>query len=118
MTVDTWPSYLIVDRDLPAVGVVLDGDQVAMDTDYQSDTAQLCVTFGGFHGAVTYSWAVGTTPGRSDVRGFRDLTASESANKMACAALNLAHNMIYYSTMTAENIVGLTQTVSSDGGQN
>ena len=119
MNVATWPSSMIVDRDQPAVGVVLDGDRAAMDIDYQSDTTELCVTFDGFHGAVSYSWAVGTTPDGSDIFSFRSLTASESQNKKACMdGLNLADNAVYYSTITAGNIVGLTQTVSSDGGQN
>lgn len=119
MNVTTWPSSIIVDRDRPAVGVVLDGDRTAVDIDYQSNTTQLCVTFDGFHGAVSYSWAVGTTPGGSDFIGFRDLTPSESQSKRACTdGLNLADDTFYYSTVTATNIVGLTQTVSSDGGQN
>lgn len=117
MTVATWPDRIIVDRDPPAVGVVLDGDRAGVDTDYQSDTTQLCITFGGFHGAVSYSWAVGTSPGGSDLIGFRDLTSSESASKRACVdGLSLSDNTVYYSTVTAENVVGLTQTVSSDGG--
>ena len=119
MNVTTWPSSIIVDRDQPAVGVVLDGDRAAVDIDHQSDTMQMCVTFDGFHGAVSYSWAVGTTPGGSDIIAFRDLTPSESHSKRACMdGLNLGHNTVYYSTVTAINIVGLTQTVSSDGGQN
>ena len=118
MNVTTWPSSIIVDRDQPAVGVVLDGDRTAVDIDYQSNTTQLCVTFDGFHGAVSYSWAVGTTPGVSDIIAFRDLTPSESQSKRACRdELSLADNTVYYSTITATNIVGLTQTVSSDGGQ-
>lgn len=119
MTVVTWPSSIIVDRDPPAEGVVLDGDRVAMDTDYQFDTTQLCITFGGFYGAISYSWAVGTTLGGSDVVPFRDLSSAESESKRACAdGLNLMDNVVYYSTITAENVAGLTQTVSSDGGQN
>lgn len=117
-TIATWPSDIIVDREPPAVGVVRDGDQVTMDTDYQSDTTKLCITFGGFHGAVSYSWAIGTSPGGSNF-GNRDLTASESDSKMACTdELSLSDNTIYYSTITAENVVGLTQVASSDGGQN
>lgn len=117
MTIATWSSSIIVDRDPPAVGVVLDGDNVAMDADYQSDTTQLCITFRGFHGAVSYSWAVGTVPGQSNIMGFRDLTPSELESRRACAGLNLLDNSVYYSTITAENIAGLTQTVSSDGGK-
>ena len=119
MTVETWPSDIIVDRDPPAVGVVWDGDQVAMDTDYQSDATRLCITFGGFRGAISYSWAIGTSPGGSNIRGFRNLNASESDSKKACIdGLSLSDNTVYYSNITAENVVGLTQTVSSDGGQN
>ena len=118
MNVTTWPSSIIVDRDQPAVGVVLDGDQTVVDIDYQSNTTQLCITFDGFHGAVSYSWAVGTTPGGSNVIAFRNLTPSESQSKKACTdGLSLADNAVYYSTVIATNIVGLTQTVSSDGGQ-
>ena len=117
-TVVTWPSDIIVDREPPAVGVVWDGDQVAVDTDYQSDLTQLCITFGGFHGAISYSWAIRTSPGGSNFRN-RDLTASESGSKMACMdGLSLSDNTVYYSIITAENVVGLTQTASSDGGQN
>ena len=116
-SVATWPSYIIVDRDPPAAGAVWDGDRVAMDTNYQSDKTQLCITFGGFHGAVSYSWAV-TTPGRSGFVVSRDLTSSESASRRACEdSLSLSDNAVYYSTITAENIAGLTQNVSSDGGQ-
>jgi len=119
INVATWPSSIIVDRDPPAEGVVLDGDQVAMDADYQSNTTRMCITFGGFHGAVSYSWAVGTMPGGSDVNPFRDLSSAELESRRACAdGLNLIDNLIYYSTVTAENVAGLTQTVSSDGGQN
>lgn len=117
MNIATWPSSILVDRDPPAVGVVLDGNQVGVDIDYQSDTTQLCITFGGFHGAVSYSWSVGTTPGGSDIMAVRDLTSTESESKMACDGISLSDNTVYYSTVTAENIAGLTQTISSDGGQ-
>ena len=118
-TIATWPSSIIVDREQPTVGVVLDGDRPTQDVDYQSDKTQLCVTFTGFHGAVSYSWAAGTTPGDSNTIAFRNLTSSESENKRACMdGLNLQDNTVYYSTITARNIVGLTQTVSSDGGKN
>ena len=118
-TIATWPSNIIVDREQPTVGVVLDGDRTTLDVDYQSDKTQLCVTFAGFHGAVSYSWVAGTTPGGSNIIAFRSLTSSESQNKRACIdSLSLQDNTIYYSTITARNIVGLTQTVSSDGGKN
>ena len=100
------------------MGVVLDGDQTTVDTNYQSNTTQLCVTSDGLHSAVSYSWAVGTIPGGSDVIAFRNLTPSESQSKKACIdGLSLVDNAVYYSTVIATNIVGLTQTVLSDGGQ-
>jgi len=115
-TVVDWPSSLIADREPPAVGNVYDGDQTAVDVDYQSSTSQLCVTFDGFHRAVTYIWGVNTTPGASDVLS-RALSATEIANKRACTVgLLLQTNVMYYSTITAENALGLAQTVTSDGG--
>ena len=118
MNVTTWPSSITVDWDQPAVGVVLDGDQTTVDINYQSNTTQLCVTSDGLHGAVSYSWAVGTIPGGSNIIAFKNLTPSESQSKKACIdGLSLADNAVYYSTVVATNIVGLTQTVSSDGGQ-
>ena len=87
-----------------------------MDVDYQSSTSQLCVTFNGFHRAVEYTWGTSTTPGASDIFS-RALTATEIANKRACTnGLSLLTNMMYYSTITAENSLGLTQIVTSDGG--
>lgn len=119
MTVATWQSSIIVDRDPPAEGIVLDGDQTVVDVDYQFNMTRLCVTFSGFHGAVSYSWAIGTTPGGSDVAAFRHLTALESKDKKACNnGLNLMDNTVYYSTVTALNVVDLSRTVSSDGGKN
>jgi len=107
---------LIADREPPAVGSVYDGDQTAVDVDYQSSTSQLCITFNGFHRAVAYTWGASTTPGASDTFS-RTLTTTEIASQRACTnGLSLPTNMMHYSTITAENALGLTQMVTSDGG--
>ena len=115
-TVADWSSSLIADRVPPAAGNVYDGDQTSVDVDYQASTSRLCITFNGFHRAVEYAWGVSATPGGSDILS-RALSATEIANKRACTdGLSLQTNTMYYSTITVQNALGLSQTVTSDGG--
>jgi hypothetical protein len=106
ITVDTAP---------PAPGAVNDGP--GADADFQGDTTSIAANWAGFadagSGVATYAWAIGTTPGGTDVRPFTNVGAATAAT---AAGLSLARGTKYYVTVRATDAVGnVGPTATSDG---
>ncbi|XP_033747032.1 uncharacterized protein LOC117332256 [Pecten maximus] len=98
-------EQILIDLTPPNVGVVLDGDKLDTDIDYQWDTSIMCAEWVRFYdeesGIRDYIWGVGTTQGADDVVKFHNLTHHY---KRSCAGdLDLKHNTTYYSTVNAYN---------------
>ncbi len=95
-------------------GFVNDGD--AADLDLQISPTSLSANWGGFEDPESaiggYSWAVGTTPGGTDVRGFVDVGGATTATD---PALVLSFGTTYYVTVRGANRAGLEVSLTSDG---
>ncbi|MEI8374410.1 MAG: hypothetical protein WCJ35_16420 [Planctomycetota bacterium] len=63
-------------------------------------------------GISRYDWAIGTTPGGSDVQGLTNVGTSTSAMN---SSLSLTAGTTYYVTTQATNGAGLQSTVTSNG---
>ncbi|XP_060074374.1 uncharacterized protein LOC132554093 [Ylistrum balloti] len=98
-------EQILIDLTPPNVGVVLDGDKLDTDIDYQFDTSTICAEWVRFYdeesGIRDYIWGVGTAKGADDIVKFHNLTHHF---KRSCAGdLALKHNTTYYSTVNAYN---------------
>ncbi|OWF46933.1 Delta-like protein 1 [Mizuhopecten yessoensis] len=98
-------QQILIDLTPPNVGVVLDGNQIDTDVDYQADTSTMCAQWVSFYdeesGIRDYIWGVGTITGADDVVKYHNLTHHY---KRSCAGdLNLKHNTTYFSTVKAYN---------------
>ncbi len=64
-----------IDTTAPVAGAVFDGDTV--DADYQGSTTILKANWSGFSdsgsGITSYQWAIGTSPGGTQVQGYTDV---------------------------------------------
>ncbi|MBI2930505.1 MAG: hypothetical protein HYY16_02545, partial [Planctomycetes bacterium] len=103
-----------VDDTPPAGGTVNDGP--SSDIDWQNYTWQLSSNWTGFtdpeSGIFSYEWAIGTSPGATDIQPFVSVgTVTSGAN----GSLSLAAGLTYYVTVRATNGSGLVSTRSSDG---
>lgn len=105
-------SYPDVTR--PDAGVVSDG--LGDDIDFQSSTSTVFANWGGFtdpeSGVKTFEWAVGSSPGKDDLRAFADAGFVQQA---AATGLALPSGKSFYVTVRAVNDAGLGTDVSSDG---
>ena len=61
-----------------------------------------------------YQWAIGTTPGSTDIQEFSDLGAAQFGINGKLEGI-LQDNHTYYATLRAINGAGLTTTVISSG---
>ncbi|MBI2931957.1 MAG: hypothetical protein HYY16_09920, partial [Planctomycetes bacterium] len=104
---------VIVDTTPPVAGSVNDGP--TSDIDAQNFTWQISANWSGFtdpqSGIAVYEWAIGSSPGATDVQPFTSLGTTSAAN----GSLSLADATTYFVTVRATNGVGLTTTASSDG---
>jgi hypothetical protein len=104
-----------VDGSAPVAGVVRDGTTVGVDLDQQVSNSSLGANWSAFtdsqSGVVGYEWAVGTSPGATNVIGFTSVGSATSAS----APVGLTNGSTYYVTVRATNGVGLTSTATSDG---
>jgi len=104
---------VLVDGTPPVAGTVRDG--AGADLTYQASTTTLSASWSGFSDAETgvmYDWAIGTSPGATDVQAFVPVgTASNASN----GALALADGTTYFVTIRATNAAGLTVSAGSDG---
>lgn len=103
------------DTSPPLAGTVLDGSGPA-DLQRQTSTTTLGASWSGFSdpesGIIGYAWALGTTPGGTDVQDFIDVGPSTHA---ANTALTLAVGTRYYATVRAWNGAGQMLEARSDG---
>lgn len=103
-----------VDSSPPLPGTVADG--TSEDLDVYSAGGGLAANWSGFadpgSGVVAYAWAMGTTPGGTDVQDFVDVGMATSA---ANTTLVVDARQTYYVSVRATNGAGLATTTSSDG---
>jgi uncharacterized membrane protein YgdD (TMEM256/DUF423 family) len=104
-----------VDSTPPTAGVVDDGP--GADVDSQPSRTTIEANWSGFVDAVSgiasYRWAIGTTPGGTNVQPFTDVgLATDAAN----SGLTLAEDATYYVTVKAVDAAGnVGSPVTSDG---
>ncbi len=96
----------------PSPGVVNDG--AGPDIDNQQ-TATISANWSGFTdstGVVSYDWAVGTSPGATDIMAFTSVGTATSAS---ASGLPVSPAVLYYVTVRAHDAAGSTTSSSSDG---
>lgn len=104
------------DTTAPVVsGVPNDG--AGADVDYQTATTALSANWAGVFfesqsGISAFEWAIGTTPGATNVLAFTSVGTAGSATK---SGLALTSGTTYYVTARATNGAGLQSTATSDG---
>ncbi|MDQ7779968.1 MAG: fibronectin type III domain-containing protein, partial [Planctomycetota bacterium] len=100
----------------PVAGVVNDGAQAGVDIDFQNSTTTISANWSGFSdpesGISGYEWAIGTSPGATDVHPFQDVGMATSAST---SHVMLTAGATYYVTIRATNGAGLSTAASSDG---
>src|SRR5205823_4192520 len=104
-----------VDSTPPTAGVVNDGP--GPDVDAQPSRTTIAANWAGFADAVSgiasYQWAIGTTPGGTNVQPFANVGTATSATN---TGLTLAEDGTYYVTVKATDGVGnVGSAVTSDG---
>jgi hypothetical protein len=106
----------IVDGTPPTAGSVNDG--LGVDVDVQTSTSAIEASWSGFADAESgisgYEWAIGTTPGGTDLQGFTSVGVVTSA---ARSGLSLVYGSTYFATVRATNAFGGTMSATSDGVQ-
>lgn len=107
---------IVVDQEVPLVGVVLDGDHLG-DVQYQSSTSALSAHWHGFfdrHSFIKkYLFGIGGSPGMWDVSSLHDVGLRLRGEKLS---LNLASGRRYFATVVAVDAAGLhSPPVGSDG---
>jgi hypothetical protein len=114
LTVNATSDGVLVDGSGPVAGTVRDGS--GADVDIQTSTTTIQANWLGFSdahsGIAGYEWAIGTTPGGTQIQGFTSVGISSSASN---GALSLANGTTYFVTVRATNGSGLTVTATSDG---
>eukprot|EP00117_Sycon_ciliatum_P029304 scpid3325/ scgid0538/ Aggrecan core protein; Cartilage-specific proteoglycan core protein len=107
-----------LDAQPPAGGTVLDVDVTTgtlVDIDYQMYLTQLRSRWQGFtalSGIASYTWGIGTAPGKYDVATARPYGLTTQA---IVPGLKLTSGVRYYAVVSCTSKVGRTTTVSSDG---
>ncbi|MBI2931486.1 MAG: hypothetical protein HYY16_07525, partial [Planctomycetes bacterium] len=103
-----------VDSSPPIPGTVNDGP--GPDIDWQNTPWQLGTNWSGFSdphtGIASYEWAIGTSPGATDIQPF---TPSPSPISAAAGSLSLSHATTYFVSIRAINPAGLSTVATSDG---
>lgn len=102
----------VVATETPQAGFVHDGRLAGHDIDYQTDSSTLAANWGGFSGAVSYSWAIGTKQGQTDVMGWVSAGAMTHAMHNG---LSLQAGLLYYVGIHACNLHSVCTEVYSDG---
>ncbi len=110
---DCFIAKILSDSSPPLIGTVSDGS--GADVDFQVSTTTITANWSGFSdpqsGIAGYEWAIGTTPGGTDVQGWTSVGLATSATN---SSLSLTVGQTYYVTVRATNGDGLTATASSD----
>jgi hypothetical protein len=106
-----------LDQTNPTTGTVRDGSTTDIDT--QLSLTTISANWSGFadpgSGINGYQWAIGTTPGGTDVQGYTSVGASTSATN---SSLSLTVGTTYYVSVKATDKAGNVSSASvSDGVQ-
>jgi len=106
-----------VDASAPAaVAAVNDG--TGADSAYTGSLTQLAANWGtssdAQSGIVKYWYAIGSTAGGADIRGWTD---NGSARSVTAAGLSLSDGQTYYFSVKAENGAGLLSAAANSNGQ-
>ena len=102
----------IVDGTAPTPGTVNDG--AGPDSDAQVSTTTLSANWSGFTDltALTYEWAIGTSPGLQDIQSITPVGASTNATN---SSLSLTVGLTYYVSVWATDVPGNSSQAISDG---
>lgn len=107
---------VVVDGTAPIPGTVSDGPTSGVDVDVQPRTAPIEATWSVFldpeSGIARYEYAVGTSAGGTQLRGF---TSVGSATSASASGLPLAAGNQYFVTVRGYNNAGGFSEASSDG---
>lgn len=110
---------LLIDTSAPLAGTVRDGAS-GVDIDAQLSSTTLAATWTGFadaqSGIADFAWAIGTTPGGTQVRAFASVgTRTGTSTSPVDVVLALTPGATYFVTVRATNGAGQSVTASSDG---
>jgi len=107
---------VVVDDSPPDLGTVSDGPTPGADVDAQPRTAPIEATWSPFtdlqSGIARYEYAVGTTAGGTEMRGF---TSVGTATSVTANGLSLTAGTKYFVSVRAFNNAGGSNTAVSDG---
>jgi len=109
------PSFTLHDTTPPTVGTVNDG--TGADISFQPYTTTIAANWTGFSdagsGIASYQWAIGTTPGGTNVQAFTSVGTRTSARN---SLLNLTEGDTYYVSVRAIDGVGNISTAANSNG--
>jgi spore germination protein YaaH len=92
-------------------------DGLSSDLDEQVSTSTLSANFAASSdpnsGIIDYEYAIGTSPGSTDIRSF---TSTSAALSFSASGLSLINGITYYVTIRAKNAAGLYSTLASSDG--
>jgi hypothetical protein len=109
------PSVTLSDQTPPTLGSVNDG--TGADINVQPYVTTISANWSGFSdtgsGIKRYEWAIGTTPGGTNVQAFTSVGTRTSARN---SLLNLTEGTTYYVSVRAIDNAGNTSTAVSSNG--
>ncbi len=107
---DAGDTHTTIDSIAPVAATVRDGS--SSDVDYSTDGASLSANWDQTDYAISYSYAIGTTPGSGNVVGWTD-TTSTSFTK---SGLTLASGQTYYVSVKGKNHAGTEGSAGVSNG--
>jgi hypothetical protein len=121
--VESVSNGVLVDTVPPTPGQVWDGDGgLVEDVSYQASLDSLSARWSGFEdvlsGIALYRWAIGTSPGGSDVQEYVDISGGlnvSTVGPVEATGLSLVSGTLYFISVVAVDHAGNTAVVSSDG---
>lgn len=106
---------VVVDNLAPSPGSVNDG--LGADIDVQASTTTISANWSGFgetaSGIASYQWAIGLSPGGTNVQDYTDVGAATYAT---ATGLSLSENSRYYVSVRAVDSVGNAGTAANSDG--
>jgi autotransporter-associated beta strand protein len=108
---------VMADSVAPTAGTVKDGPTAGIDIAYQQSATSFSANWSGFadvngSGILRFRWAIGTTPGGTDVMAFRSVGTATTAS---ATGLSLNDNVKYYVTVRAIDRARNVTNVFTDG---
>jgi hypothetical protein len=108
---------VMADSVAPTAGTVKDGPTAGIDIAYQQSATSFSANWSGFadvngSGILRFRWAIGTTPGGTDVMAFRSVGTATTAS---ATGLSLNDNVKYYVTVRAIDWARNVTNVFTDG---